>query len=280
MSTSPLPRPTPPLSFARPADRSHAHPSQLRRAVRERLVNGPTAGYCGEYAQANLAILPKAHADDFLRFCVLNPKPCPLLAVGEPGQWHIPALGEDLDIRADVPAYYVYRHGERTGEVQDLHALWRDDLVVFAIGCSFSFEEMLKQEGIPLRHVDAGVNVPMYRTNIPSQPSGPFGGNLVVSMRPMKAADAIRAIQITSRFPGVHGAPVHLGDPALIGIRDLWQPDFGDAVAVHDDEVPVFWACGVTPQSAIESARLPFAIAHKPGHMLVTDIPNRTLAVI
>lgn len=202
------------------------------------------------------------------------------MSVGAPGDWRLPQLGADLDVRTDVPAYHVYRHGERAEEVQSLNELWRDDLVVFAIGCSFSFEEVLKREGIPLRHIEQQVTVPMYRTHEPNVPAGAFSGQRVVSMRPMKAADAIRAIQITSRFPSVHGAPIHLGDPTLIGIRDLSRPDFGEAVDVRSDELPVFWACGVTPQVAIESARLPFAIAHKPGHMLVTDIPITTLAIL
>jgi len=272
--------PTISLTPAAASAATAASPRDFRQRVRTREHAGPTAGYCGDFAQANLAILPKQYADDFLRFCYLNPKACPLLAVGEPGDWRVPALGIDLDIRRDVPAFYVYRHGERAEEVRTLDELWRDDLVVFAIGCSFSFEEMLKREGIGLRHIEQNVNVPMYRTNQPNVKAGVFGGHRVVSMRPLKAADAIRAIQITSRFPAVHGAPVHLGDPSLIGIRDLARPDFGDAVEVRSDEVPVFWACGVTPQAAIESARLPFAIAHKPGHMLVTDIPNTTLAIL
>jgi uncharacterized protein YcsI (UPF0317 family) len=255
-------------------------PSEFRRQVRCGKISGPTAGYCGDFAQVNLAILPQHHADDFLRFCMLNPKACPLMSVGAPGDWHLPQLGADLDVRTDVPAYHVYRHGERAEEVQSLNELWRDDLVVFAIGCSFSFEEVLKREGIPLRHIEQQVTVPMYRTHEPNVPAGAFSGQRVVSMRPMKAADAIRAIQITSRFPSVHGAPIHLGDPSLIGIRDLSRPDFGEAVDVRSDELPVFWACGVTPQVAIESARLPFAIAHKPGHMLVTDIPITTLAIL
>jgi uncharacterized protein YcsI (UPF0317 family) len=255
-------------------------PGEFRRRVRGGDAHGTTAGVCGDFAQANLAILPKQYADDFLRFCMLNPKACPLLAVGEPGDWRVPALGEDLDIRTDVPAYCVYRHGERTDEVTRLDELWRDDLVVFAIGCSFSFEEALMREGIGLRHIEQRVTVPMYRTSTPNARVGVFGGQRVVSMRPLKAADAIRAVQITSRFPAVHGSPVHIGDPSLIGIRDLARPDYGDAVEVREDELAVFWACGVTPQVAIESARLPFAIAHKPGHMLVTDIPNTSLAVI
>jgi uncharacterized protein YcsI (UPF0317 family) len=255
-------------------------PEALRRMVRDGQVRGTTAGLCGGFAQANLAILPKQYADDFLRFCVINPKACPLLAVGEPGAWRLPELGEDLDVRTDVPAYYVYRDGQRTDELTRLDALWRDDLVVFAIGCSFSFEEALINEGIALRHIEQRVTVPMYRTNTPNARAGVFGGQRVVSMRPMRAADAIRAIQVTSRLPAVHGAPVHIGDPSLIGIRDIGRPDYGDAVEIRSGELPVFWACGVTPQAAIEQARLPFAIAHKPGHMLVTDIPNTRLAVI
>lgn len=255
-------------------------PHDFRQQVRNRQFSGPTAGYCGAYAQANLAILPSVYAENFLRFCVRNPKACPLLAVGEPGQFDLPALGRDLDIRTDVPGYNVYRDGERCEQPDDIRALWRDDLVVFAIGCSFSFEQMLTLEHIPLRHVDEGVNVPMYRTSLANHAAGPFGGQLVVSMRPMSGAHAIRAVQVTSRFPSVHGAPIHLGDPAALGIGDLSKPDFGDPVSIHAHELPVFWACGVTPQSAIESARLPFAIAHRPGHMLVTDIPNASLAVL
>jgi len=253
-------------------------PQNFRRQVRSRRFTGPTAGHCGEYAQANLVILPQCHADDFLKFCMLNPRACPLLAVGEPGQWEIPALGADLDIRSDVPGYYVYRDGELAEETTALHGLWRDDLVVFAIGCSFSFEHMLAQENIPLRHIDQGVNVPMYRTDIANQPAGPFAGELVVSMRPMSGGDAIRAVQITIRYPAVHGAPLHLGAPQALGIQDLGRPDFGDAVRIEEHEIPVFWACGVTPQTAIRRARLPLAITHKPGHMLMTDILNSSLA--
>jgi uncharacterized protein YcsI (UPF0317 family) len=241
-------------------------PQQFRHQVRSRRFTGPTAGQCGEYAQANLVILPQQYAADFQRFCMLNPRACP-------------ALGQDLDIRSDVPAYYVYRDGVLAEETATLHALWRDDLVVFAIGCSFSFEHLLAQQHIPLRHIDEGVNVPMYRTDIANRAAGPFAGELVVSMRPMKGADAIRAVQITSRYPAVHGAPLHLGDPASLGIADLSRPDFGDAVSIGEYEIPVFWACGVTPQTAIRAAKLPFVITHKPGHMLMTDIRNESLAL-
>ncbi|MES2264589.1 MAG: putative hydro-lyase [Pseudomonadota bacterium] len=255
-------------------------PLELRHQVRSGQFRLPTAGYCGAFAQANLVILPQAHADDFLRFCQRNPKACPLLAVGEPGQWNLADIGADIDLRSDVPGYNIYRGGQLASQTYSLHDVWRDDLVAFAIGCSFSFEQMLIEAGIPLRHIEQRRNVAMYRTNIRNRPAGPFGGHMVVSMRPMKAADAVRAIQITSRFPAVHGAPVHIGDPSLIGIDDLAQPHYGDAVAVAADELPVFWACGVTPQEALRSAQLPLVITHQPGYMLVTDIPNATLAAL
>ncbi|HWW08245.1 putative hydro-lyase [Collimonas sp.] len=254
-------------------------PFELRKKVRAGEFRLPTAGYCGEFAQANLVIVAKAYADAFLRFCLLNPRACPLLSVGQPGQWVMEALGQDVDIRTDVPGYYIYRDGELAEDLSSLAGLAEADLVVFAIGCSFSFEQMLLQANIRLRHIEQKKNVAMYRTNIANQPAGPFGGNLVVSMRPMKASDAIKAVQITSRFPAVHGAPIHIGEPLQIGIADLQKPDFGDAISINADEIPVFWACGVTPQDAIRSARLPLVVTHKPGHMLVTDIPNSTLAV-
>ncbi len=254
-------------------------PYEFRRAVRNGAFRGPTAGHCGDFAQANLAIMPEAYAHDFLRFCQANPKACPLLAVGDPGAYAIDALGRDLDVRTDVPAYNVYREGRPAERVESLSELWRPDFVVFAIGCSFSFEAMLAREGIPLRHVEEERNVPMYRTRIPNRRAGVFGGELVVSMRPMRGADAIRAVQITSRFPSVHGAPIHIGTPSELGIADLARPDFGDPVTIRDGELPVFWACGVTPQTALTAARLPLAIAHAPGHMLMTDIENASLAV-
>lgn len=227
--------------------------------------------------QGNLAILPEALAGDFLRFCQRNPKSCPLLAVSEPGDPFLPSLGQDVDIRSDLPAYRVWEHGQLVAETHDIRALWRPDLVSFVIGCSFSFEQALLDAGIPLRHMAEGRNVAMYRTSIPTTPAGPFHGPMVVSMRPMRAAHAIRAIQVTARTPNVHGAPVHLGDPHLIGIQDLSRPDFGDAVTIAPDELPVFWACGVTPQSVIMEARPDFCITHAPGHMLITDLLNNDL---
>lgn len=252
----------------------------VRQQVRAGHWRGPTAGLAPGHVQANLAILPQALAADFLRFCQRNPKPCPLLAVSEPGDWRLPDLGADLDLRSDVPRYRVWAQGQLVEEPTDLQRHWRDDLVSFALGCSFSFEEALLAEGLEVRHISLGCNVPMYRTNIPTHRAGPFGGPLVVSMRPFKAAEAIRAIQITSRFPAVHGAPLHLGDPAQIGIADLARPDYGDAVPVREGEIPVFWACGVTPQAVIADTRPAFCITHAPGHMLVSDLRNHQLAVL
>ncbi|MFJ3055625.1 putative hydro-lyase [Herbaspirillum sp. NPDC087042] len=250
---------------------------EVRLAARHDGYTGHTSGVASAHVQVNLAILPAALAADFRRFCELNPVPCPLLAVSEPGSPALPALGLDLDVRTDVPRYHLWRHGERVAEVSDLRDCWRDDLVTFALGCSFSFEHALLAAGIPLRHVSEGRNVAMYRTSIPTQAVGVFAGPTVVSMRPLKAADAIRAVQITARTPQVHGAPIHIGDPRLIGIADIDRPDYGDAVAIHDDELPVFWACGVTPQAAIVAARPEFCITHAPGYMLVTDKLNSEL---
>ena len=230
--------------------------------------------------QANLVILPKALAHDFLRFAQANPRPCPVLAVSEAGSPAFPTLGADLDIRTDLPRYRVWRDGELVAEPTDVTDLWQDDLVSFAIGCSFSFEEALIEDGIEVRHIARDTNVPMYRTNIPCVSAGVFQGPLVVSMRPMKPADAIRAVQITSRFPSVHGAPVHLGMPHMIGIADIDKPDYGDAVPIHADEMPVFWACGVTPQAAIAQIKPPFCITHAPGCMLITDLRNTSLSAL
>jgi uncharacterized protein YcsI (UPF0317 family) len=251
-----------------------------RRAIRRNAHAGPTSGLAPGFVQANLAILPQTLAQDFLNFCRLNPKPCPLVGVSAAGEPGIAALGADLDIRTDLPRYRVWQSGTLVEEPDDVVKWWRDDLVSFAIGCSFSFEEALLDGGIELRHHSCNCTVPMYRTSIATAPAGPFHGPLVVSMRPMKPADAIRAVQITTRFPSVHGAPVHLGKPEMIGIKDLGKPDWGDAVPVHDDEIPVFWACGVTPQSVIMAAKPEFCITHYPGAMLVTDRRNSEFAIM
>lgn len=253
---------------------------QARLDARSGRLTGPTANLAPGHVQANLAILPRALAAEFLHFCQRNPKPCPLLAMSEPGNPALPELGADIDIRTDIPRYRVWKNGELVAEPTDVRDIWRDDLVSFLIGCSFSFEEAMLDNGLPVRHIEQGCNVPMYRTNIPTQPAGSFNGPLVVSMRPLKAADAIRAIQVTSRFPSVHGAPVHIGDPALIGIADINRPDYGDAVEIRPGEMPVFWACGVTPQSVVSSVRPEFCITHAPGHMLVTDLVNSRMAML
>jgi uncharacterized protein YcsI (UPF0317 family) len=251
-----------------------------RRAIRRGEIRGATAGLASGYVQGNLAILPQSLASDFLRFCQLNPKPCPLIASAAPGDWRIPTLGEDLDIRTDVPRYRVWQNGELVAEPHDIRDFWRDDLVSFVIGCSFSFEEALMADGIEMRHIALGRNVSMYRTSIATAEAGPFHGPMVVSMRPMTPRNAIRAVQITTRFPSVHGAPVHLGKPELIGIADLGTPDYGDVVPIREDEIPVFWACGVTPQSVIATVKPEFCITHYPGSMLVTDRRNTELAIM
>ena len=253
---------------------------RARLDARSGKLTGPTANLAPGHVQANLAILPRALAADFLHFCQRNPKPCPLLAMSEPGDPSLPDLGQDIDIRSDIPRYRVWHNGELVAEPTDVRDLWRDDLVSFLIGCSFSFEEAMLDNGLPVRHIEQGCNVPMYRTNIPTHAAGVFGGPLVVSMRPLKAADAIRAIQVTSRFPSVHGAPVHIGDPASIGIADIDRPDYGDAVEIRAGELPVFWACGVTPQSVVAAVRPDFCITQAPGHMLVTDLVNSRMAIL
>ena len=259
-------------------DRSIEVGVRARRQIRIGDFSGATAGLAAGNVQANLVILPRALSHDFLRFAQANPKPCPVLAVSEPGDPRLPILGDDLDLRTDLPKYRVWRYGQLVEEPMDISHLWRDDLVSFAIGCSFSFEQALIEEGIELRHMTRGSNVPMYRTNIRCEPAGAFAGPLVVSMRPLKPADAIRAIQITSRFPSVHGAPVHIGLPEAIGIQNLTRPDYGDAVPVHDSELPVFWACGVTPQAVVAEVAPEFCITHAPGSMLITDLLNAKLA--
>ncbi len=252
--------------------------ASIRQRIRTGAFSGHTSGLAPGHVQGNVVILPADLATDFLLFCQRNPKPCPLLAVSERGQHSLPTLGADLDIRTDVPRYCVWNDGAIIDEPRDIRRYWRDDLVTFVIGCSFSFEQALTEGGIPLRHVTLGLNVAMYRTCIATEPAGRFHGPLVVSMRPFTPANAIRAVQITSRFPSVHGAPIHLGKPELIGIDDLARPHYGDALPVAADELPVFWACGVTPQAVVAAARPAFCITHAPGCMLITDRLNHELA--
>ena len=256
-----------------------ADPRAVRLAARSGAFRGVTAGLAPGFVQGNVCILPRAFADDFRRYCERNPKPCPLIGSSEPGDPRLPGLGEDLDIRSDVPRYRVFRDGELKGEVTDIRDLWTKDMVAFAIGCSFSFEEALIEAGVPLRYVSEGKNVAMYLSSIETEPSGPFRGPMAVSMRPLTPANAKLAVQITSRYPRAHGAPVHIGDPAAIGIADLDRPFAGDRIEVKADELPVFWACGITPQAAVLAAKPPICITHAPGHMLVTDIKNSAWAL-
>lgn len=251
---------------------------QARLACRNGELTGQTSGLAPGYAQANLVILPRELAYDFLLFCRRNPKPCPLLEATEPGNPVPASIAGDADLQTDLPRYRVWENGELVAEPTDITDRWRDDFVGFLVGCSFTFEGALLRAQVPVKHVELGVNVPMYRTTIPCRPAGVFHGEMVVSMRPLKPADAIRAVQITSRFPDVHGAPVHLGLPEQIGIGDLARPDFGDAVPIGADELPVFWACGVTPQSVVMAVKPPVAITHSPGCMFVSDVLDETLA--
>ncbi|WP_336080212.1 putative hydro-lyase [Thalassospira sp. CH_XMU1448-2] len=247
-------------------------PLALRKAIRSGEHTGTTTGYSSGYLQGNLAILPADYADEFLQFCAKNPKSCPLIGMSEPGSPHIPALGEDLDIRTDLPGYRIFRGSTEFTSSTDLTDVWRDDLVTFVLGCSFSFEAAITRGGVPVRHMDANRNVPMYVTNIETSPAGRFHGPLVVSMRSFTPGDAIRAILYSDRYRLAHGAPVHIGDPSQIGIADIMKPDFGDDPVIHEGDIPVFWACGVTPQMAIRNALPEFAITHEPGLMLVTDV--------
>ena len=256
-------------------------PYKLRQKIRSGNMTTNTSGLCSGFVQGNLCILPQDYANDFLKFCHLNPKPCPIIGMSEsPGDFRLKSLGQDIDLRTDIPQYKLFENGQNVAQVNSIEQYWRDDLVAFVLGCSFSFEEALLADGLDVRNLSQGVNVPMYRTNIACQPAGPFAGNMVVSMRPYKPADAIRAVQICSRFPSVHGAPIHFGDPGAIGINDINTPDFGDAVTINDGEVPVFWSCGVTPQVAVEQAKPEFCITHAPGCMLVTDLNNSKLSIL
>ena len=255
-------------------------PADVRAQARSGEWNGLTAGLAPGHVQANLAILPRDLAFDFLLFCQRNPKPCPLLEVLEPGSYEPKSTAPGADLRTDLPAYRVYRQGQMVGEEGDIRSLWRDDLVPFLLGCSFTFERALLSAGIPLRYVDEQKNVSMFITNIDTAPAGAFSGPMVVTMRPIPQRQIVRAVQVTSRFPSVHGAPVHIGDPEAIGIRDLTQPDFGDPTEVREGEVPVFWACGVTPQAVALRCKPPLMVTHSPGHMFVTDWLDEDLAVI
>jgi uncharacterized protein YcsI (UPF0317 family) len=251
--------------------------ADVRRLARSGELTGPTPGLALGYVQANLVVVPRDLAFDFLLFCQRNPKPCPLLDVTEPGDAEPRLIAPGADVRTDLPRYRVYEHGQLIDEPTGLQRWWRSDLVAFLIGCSFTFENALIQAGVPVRHVEQNCNVPMYRTSIACKSAGAFHGPLVVSMRPLTPAQTVAATRICSRFPRAHGTPIHFGDPAAIGIRDLNRPDFGDAVEIRPGETPVFWACGVTPQAVAMEARPPLLLTHKPGHMFLTDLHDTEL---
>ncbi|MBE2314874.1 putative hydro-lyase [Solirubrobacter sp. CPCC 204708] len=245
-------------------------PAEVRAAIRAGELDGPTAALAPGFSQANLVVLPEADAFDFLRFCVANPRPCPILEVLEPGSVEPVVTAPGADLRTDLPRYRVYEHGELVDEPAQV--AWRDDLVAFLIGCSFTFERALLAAGLPVRHLQQDVNVPMYRTTLACRPAGRFSGPMVVSMRPMTRTQAVHAARITARFTSAHGAPLHVGDPSALGIAALDAPDYGDPVEIHPGEVPVFWACGVTPQAVAAASRPELMITHAPGHMFVTDL--------
>lgn len=245
---------------------------ELRHLARSTGFDGQTAGQAPDYLQGNVVILPLFYAADFLRFCLNNPKPCPLIGVSKPGETGLPLLADDLDIRTDVPRYRIHKDGELVGEETDISSLWSDDLVTFVLGCSFTFEEALMREGFGVRHIEQGRNVPMFRSSIQTIAAGVFNGPVVVTMRPYKAEEIPAVYDICARYPQAHGAPLTWADPQALGIDDLQKPDYGDAVDVNENEIPVFWACGVTPQAAIAAAKPSLCITHAPGCMLVTDI--------
>jgi len=259
---------------------SQTSPNNIRLDIRRELFNGVTSGLAPGYVQANIAIVHKDFAFDFLLYCQRNPKPCPILEVLEPGIASPSLTCSNADIRYDVPSYNIYRDGQFSESCKNLSHAWNDDLVSFLIGCSFSFETAMKEASIPLRHQEIGCNVPMYITSIPTTPAGIFSGPLVVSMRPISRGLISKAVQVTSRFPDTHGAPIHVGSPSSIGIHDLSKPDYGDPVPIKNDEEPVFWACGVTPQAVAIESHLPLMITHSPGHMLITDKRDSDYAVI
>lgn len=252
-------------------------PKEVRKLIREEKITGQTSGLCPGYAQANLLILPKDQAYDFLLFTQRNPRACPILEVTDMGSRQLHYLAQDADVARDFPKYRIYRKGEMIGEYTSIDRFWQDNFVSFLIGCSFSFEAGLLEADVPVRQIEEHKNVPMYKTNIPCIPAGIFHGNMVVSMRPMTGEQAVKASCITGEMPRVHGAPVHIGDPSQIGIRDLQKPDFGEAVTIREGELPVFWPCGVTPQNVVMEVKPELAITHAPGHMFISDIKNAAL---
>ncbi len=255
-------------------------PKEIRQAIRQGRYTGGTAGLAPGHVQANLVILPKSEAYDFLVFCQRNPRPCPLIEVTDAGNPEPSGVAPGADLRTDIPRYHIYRDGRLEDEVTDIGRVWRDDFVAFLLGCSFTFETALLEAGVPVRHIEENRIVPMFRTNLACRPAGVFRGPTVVSMRPIPSALVPRAVTVTARFPMAHGAPLHIGNPARIGIADVNRPDWGEPPTILPGEEPVFWACGVTPQAVALEARPPLVITHAPGHMFITDLPDQALAVI
>jgi uncharacterized protein YcsI (UPF0317 family) len=259
--------------------KSPKHPSELRQLIRTRTWTTPTSGAARGYVQANLVMLPRDEAFNFLLFCVRNPKPCPILDVLEPGQVE-PTIAPGADLRTDLPRYRIFKNGQLKDQAEDVTSVFNEDMVSFLLGCSFSFENAMLAAGLPIRNMEEEKNVSMYVTKIECKPAGPFSAPLVVTMRPMTPAQAVRAVQITTRFHLIHGAPIHIGSPEEIGITDLSRPEFGDPVSIRAGEIPVFWACGVTSQLAATSIPLPLVITHAPGHMFVSDLKDEDLTIL
>ncbi len=260
-------------------DFAASSPQAVRKMIREGQWTGPTAGMCAGHVQANLIALPRDWAFEFLLFAQRNPVPCPVLDVTDPGSTEPATIAPGADISKDIPRYRIWEKGVCIDEPEDASSCWRDDLVAFLLGCSFSFESAMMAAGCPVRHIEENRNVPMYVTNIACRPAGRLKGNMVVSMRPLPGKLVSRAVLSSGRFPAVHGAPVYIGDPEGIGIADIAKPDFGDPVTIEPGEIPLFWGCGVTPQAILMSSRPPFAITHAPGHMFIADLLDRDLAV-
>ena len=253
-------------------DLRQADQKTVRGAIRSGAYQDHTAGLATDYLQANLVIVEDVHALDFVRYCLRNPKPCPIVGVGDTGNPMMTTLGQDIDVRTDVPSYNIYRYGQFIESCSDIRHLWQNNLVAFALGCSFTFEHAILRAGFPLWHVENNRTVPMFKTTFDTVKAGPFSGPMVVSMRAIEANRIDEVKAISAQFPLAHGAPVHWGNPASIGINDITVPDWGDPIPIEDGEMAVFWACGVTPQAAIQNANLPLCITHKPGQMLITDI--------
>jgi uncharacterized protein YcsI (UPF0317 family) len=257
-----------------------SYPRELRADIRSGKLSRTTAGLAQDYVQANLAVLPKSEAYDFLLFCQRNPRACPLLEVTDVGSAEPVGIAPGADLRTDIVKYRIYEHGELVDEVTDATPYWRDDLVAFLLGCSFTFEQAMLQAGVRLWHIENEKAVAMWRTSIQCRPAGAFHGPMVVSMRPIRPGDLSKAVTASARFPAAHGAPIHIGDPAALGISDIMRPDYGDVQQFGAGDIPVFWACGVTPQAVALSSKPPFMITHSPGHMFVTDLPNSALAAL